>query len=230
MNSFSWEQETKRSWDQNAENWHSKSQNMWLHGSRREIIPFFTKHIPKGRVADLGCGDGYGSFLLSKKGYKVVGMDISDKMVALAKNYENDDVTFVQGSLLKTPFKDGEFNSVMAINSLEWIERPLEALDEMKRILTIDGYGCFGILGPTAMPRMNSFPRLEGKEAICNTMMPWEFEKLAMKHGWEKVAESKVYKRGVTENHLKELSNELKQALSFITLFIFKKTTNRGDK
>jgi len=223
VNSFSWEQETKRSWDQQAESWHSKSKNMWLHGSRKDIIPFFSKHIPKGLIADLGCGDGFGSLLLSEKGYKVIGMDISDKMVALAKNHKNEHLSFVQGSLLKTPFEDGKFIGVMAINSLEWIERPLGALEEIKRILAIDGYGCFGILGPTAMPRINSFPRLEGKEAICNTMMPWEFEKLAIKHGWEKVSELNVFKRGVTEEHLEGLSNELKQALSFITLFILRK-------
>lgn len=228
MNSFSWDQESKRSWDLNAESWHSNSKNMWLHGSRKEIVPFFTKYVPKGLIADLGCGDGFGSSLLSKNGYEVIGMDISDNMVKLARNYENDNLTFVQGNILKTPFEDRQFKGILAINSLEWTERPLIALNEIKRILTNNGYGCFGILGPTAKPRINSFPRLEEKEAICNTMMPWEFEKLAIRHGWEKVAETNVYKRGVTERHLEGLSNELKQALSFITLFILKKVELKG--
>ncbi|MGV3464427.1 MAG: class I SAM-dependent methyltransferase, partial [Heyndrickxia sp.] len=150
MDSFSWELETKRSWDQYAESWHSKSKNMWLHGSRKDIVPFFTKYIPKGLIADLGCGDGFGSFLLSENGYNVIGMDISENMVTLAKNFENNHLTFVQGSIVNTPFEDGQFSGVMAINALEWIEKPLDALNEMKRILANGGYGCFGILGPTA--------------------------------------------------------------------------------
>ncbi|MGV3467455.1 MAG: class I SAM-dependent methyltransferase, partial [Heyndrickxia sp.] len=203
---------------------HAKSKNMWLHGSRKDIVPFFTKYIPKGLIVDLGCGDGFGSFLLSENGYNVIGMDISENMVTFAKNFENNHLFFVQVSIVNTPFEDGQFSGVMAINPLEWTEKPLDALNEMKRILAIGGYGCFGILGPTAMPRINSFPRLEGKEAICNTMMPWEFEKLAIKHGWEMIAESKVYKREVEEEHLEGLSNVLKQALSFITLYILRKT------
>ncbi|MBS4173207.1 methyltransferase domain-containing protein [Bacillus sp. FJAT-49736] len=223
MNSFSWDGETKRQWNENAENWHSNSKEMWMHGSRKDIMPFFNKYIPPGLIADLGCGDGYGSLLLSQNGYEVIGMDISDKMIAIAKNLENERLTFMQGNLLNTPFEDSQFNGVMAINSLEWTEKPLIALNEINRIIVKGGYGCFGILGPTAMPRVNSFPRLEGKNAICNTIMPWEFEKLALKHGWEKIAESKVYKKGVSTQHTDGLSNELKQALSFMTLFILKK-------
>ena len=51
------------------------------------------------------------------------------------------------------------------------------------------------MLGPTAGPRKQSFPRLYGKLVICNTMMPWEFERLALENGWEKVDELTVFKK-----------------------------------
>jgi SAM-dependent methyltransferase len=223
MKSFSWREETKKQWDNRAKDWHINAKEMWENGSRKEILPFFIEHIPIGNIVDLGCGDGYGSHLLNKKGYKVVGMDISERMVTIAKNLESNRLTFVQGDLSKTPFEDEQFSGIMAINSLEWTENPLEALNEIKRIVINGGYGCFGILGPTAKPRINSFPRLEGNNAICNTMMPWEFEKLALKNGWQKIAEKGVYKRDITNNHLIGLSNELKQALTFMNLFILKK-------
>ena len=49
----------------------------------------------------------------------------------------------------------------MAINSLEWTEEPLRALNEIKRVLKSDGYACIAILGPTAKPReqLSSFIR-----------------------------------------------------------------------
>ncbi|MGE8204252.1 methyltransferase domain-containing protein [Heyndrickxia sp. NPDC080065] len=223
MKTFSWEDASKSQWDENAEFWHSNSKGMWDHGSRQDIIPFFKEHIPKGKIVDLGCGDGYGSSLLNKTGYQVVGLDISEKMIDIAKKQENEDLIFLQGNIMELPFKNEEFTGVLAINSLEWTENPLAALNEIFRVVQKDGYGCFGILGPTAKPRINSFPRLEGENIICNTMMPWEFLKLATENGWKKIAEKGVYKRGVTENHLKGLSKDLTQALTFMTLFVLRK-------
>ena len=193
---------------------------MWEKGSRKDIIPFFKKHIPLGTVADLGCGDGYGSLLLNNEGYDVLGMDISEEMIRLASAKKRTGLSFVMGDLNKLPFKDEEFSAVMAINSLEWTEHPLHALNEVRRVTELKEFACIGILGPTAMPRENSYPRLLGEKVICNTMMPWEFERLATEHGWKKIAEKGVYKKGVEQELLNGLSNELKQALTFMNLFL----------
>lgn len=223
MKSFSWDTETKVKWDDRAHSWHENSKNMWDNGSRKDIIPFYRKYIPIGNILDLGCGDGYGSFLLRSAGYKVTGIDLSDKMIEIAKLHSDTDLSFIQGNMMELPFAEEEFSGAMAINSLEWTKQPLLALNEIKRVVKIGGFACFGILGPTAGPRMNSFPRLEGNNFICNTMMPWEFIKLATENGWEHVTEKGVYKKGVTEKHLEGLSNELVQALSFMMLFILRK-------
>jgi ubiquinone/menaquinone biosynthesis C-methylase UbiE len=227
MNHFSWSQTAKTQWDERAEDWHAASKNNWTKGSRKEIIPFFKEYIPKGTVADMGCGDGYGSLLLSQEGYRVTGIDLSKEMIDRAREYENsfqDNPVFLEGSITKTSFLDQSFDAVIAINSLEWIEFPIVGLNEMKRIVKKGGFGCFAILGPTAMPRINSYERLLGRDVICNTMMPWEFERLALETGWEKAGEKHVYKRGIDARLLTGLSNELKQALSFLTLFMLKKS------
>jgi hypothetical protein len=111
----------------------------------------------------------------------------------------------------------------MAINSIEWTERPLEALNEMRRVLKSGHLLCVGLLGPTAAPRINSYRRLYGEPVICNTMMPWEFEKLAQENGWELVDGEGVYKRGVSEKMVANLPAELKQALTFMWLFMLRK-------
>jgi ubiquinone/menaquinone biosynthesis C-methylase UbiE len=224
MKNSEWHTSAKTRWEDNADYWHERSVEMWTSGSRKAIIPFFTKHIDTGnRVADLGCGDGYGSYLLYKKGYVVTGMDFSRKMVEIAKKQEMDQLSFLQGDLRSLPFQDEQFHAVMAINSVEWTEDPLHTLNEIERVVTPNGYICIGLLGPTAHPRDNAFPRLHGKEAICNTMMPWELEKLAGEKGWKKVDEDWVYKKGVKSSITENLTNELKQALTFMTLFMFQK-------
>ncbi|PFG05986.1 class I SAM-dependent methyltransferase [Bacillus sp. es.034] len=224
MKSSEWHTSAKTRWEDNADHWHSKSVEMWTTGSRKEVIPFFHDHAGKARtVADLGCGDGYGSYLLYEKGYWVTGMDFSRNMIELAKEQERDNLSFVQGDLNSLPFEDGQFDAVMAINSVEWTENPLHTLNEIERIVGKDGFICIGLLGPTAHPRENAYPRLQGKEVICNTMMPWELEKLANDKGWKKVGEDYIYKKGVKRVHTDNLSNELKQALTFTTLFMFQK-------
>ncbi len=223
MENLEWHNSAKTRWDTNAANWHSRSVDMWSNGSRKAIIPFFSKHVEKSKeVGDLGCGDGYGSYLLYKNGYKVTGMDFSEKMVELASAQEKNHLQFIQGDLASLPFDDASFHAIMAINSIEWTASPLHTLTEIERVVEKGGYICIGLLGPTAHPRENSFPRLLGKEAICNTMMPWELEKLAEEKGWGKIDEEWVYKKGVNSSLTDSLSNELKQALTFMTLFMFR--------
>jgi ubiquinone/menaquinone biosynthesis C-methylase UbiE len=111
----------------------------------------------------------------------------------------------------------------MAINSIEWTEQPLKALNEMKRVLKTNHLLCLGLLGPTAAPRSNSYRRLYGESVICNTIMPWELAQLAQENGWEVIGGRGVYQQGVREERIAELSTELKQALAFMWLFMLKK-------
>lgn len=222
---FNWHKEAEKQWDQKASFWNKNSQNMWDEGSRKTIIPFLSNYVPGGsRIADIGCGDGYGSYKLNQAGYDVVGLDISTEMVEKAKaRLENESLHFVQGDIAKLPFETESFDALMAINSLEWTEQPAKALEELIRIIKKEGHLCVGILGPTAKPRMNSYKRLYGETVICNTMMPWEFEQLAQELGIEVVDGQGVYKREVNEEQIKNLPNELKQALTFMWLFVLKK-------
>jgi ubiquinone/menaquinone biosynthesis C-methylase UbiE len=221
---FQWHKEAERKWDERADFWNQNSQEMWDHGSRSTIIPFLKERVEPCHVVDAGCGDGYGSYLLSQHGYQVTGIDLSMHMIEKAKKREHgNDLHFVQGDVSNLPFQDGEFGAVMAINSLEWTKDPLSVLNEFSRVLNDKGYLCIGILGPTAMPRKNSYQRLYGENVICNTMMPWELERLATENGYTVVDGHGVYKREVTPPIIKGLSTELKQALTFMWVYIFQK-------
>ncbi|MBA2875901.1 class I SAM-dependent methyltransferase [Thermaerobacillus caldiproteolyticus] len=225
MKSFDWHEEAEKQWDKKAGFWHKSSEDMWEHGSRKTIVPFLATYIPKeGEVADFGCGDGYGSWKLYQAGYRVIGVDLSREMIEKAKaRGEHERLRFIQGDLTQLPFADETFSGAMAINSLEWTEEPLKALNEMRRVLKRDHYLCVGLLGPTAAPRKNSYLRLYGKPVICNTMMPWEFEQLAQENGWDIIDGQGVYKRGVHEDTIRSLPTELKQALTFMWLFMLRK-------
>lgn len=224
MDNFIWEDEAEKQWNEMADSWNSRSREMWETGSRKGIVPFINKFvIPGSSVCDLGCGDGVGSERLAETGYTVTGIDVSEEMLGKAsENHRNKTANFRKANLADCGCPDHAFDAVVAINSLEWTRSPYDSLMEIGRITRPGGYACIGILGPTAAPRINSYRRLYGEEIICNTIMPWELEKLAIENGWEKVGEYGVYKKAAAQLPLGSLPIELQQSLSFLWVFMFK--------
>ncbi len=223
--SFDWQKKAQKEWDDQASFWSERSKNMWDSGSRKDIIPFIQKHIKLGsRIIDIGCGDGYGTNKLKKSGYEATGIDISMKMVDLARQQFNDTgIRFQQGDVNQLPYPDNYFDGGMVINVLEWTDNPSKSLKEIKRILTNNGVLCVGILGPTAGPRAHGYPKIYGENVILNAMMPWEFLQLAKESGFKLLDSYGVYKREVKEQHVNGLSRQLKQALSFMWVFMLRK-------
>ncbi len=223
MASFNWKSEAETEWDKRAVFWNKRSRDMWDNGSRKDILPFMKNYIGEGsKLLDIGCGDGYGTHKLFESGYDATGVDLSQEMIRIANSREKDNIDFLQGDVNKLPFAEHHFDGVLAINVLEWVEDPLHALHEMKRVVNKNGILCVGVLGPTAGPRTNSYPRLLGEKAICNTMMPWEFSQLASDLSLEYVDSYGVYKSEVEERHYHDLPLKLKQSLCFMWVFMMR--------
>ena len=92
---------------------HIGMQVVWQCGrtEAEKILFLFSKIISRlESVADLGCGDGYGSMLLNNEGYDVIGMDISEEMIRIATKKEQSSLSFVVGDLNKPPFQDEQFS------------------------------------------------------------------------------------------------------------------------
>lgn len=95
------------------------------------------------RVLDLGCGNGWATRLLA--GFagrgRVVGIDISDEMVELARasSKEFENVEFRVGSAERLPFDDGEFTHAFSMESLYYYDDVPAALSEVRRVLKPNG-------------------------------------------------------------------------------------------
>ncbi|PLT28404.1 class I SAM-dependent methyltransferase [Peribacillus deserti] len=229
MDSAEWNKQLETSWDAFSDSWSKDAEKMWEEGSRKKIIPFIKQYLQeRGKLCDLGCGEGYGSWKLCLEGFQVTGVDISQEMIfkANTKTKNLSHLNFLQADINSLPFRDEEFDAIMAINSLEWSKSPLEALNESRRVLKPGGYAIIGILGPTAAPRQtHSYRRLYGEPVIMNSMLPWEFDRLASENGWNRLAEIGVEKKGADLEKLGFLSRELKQALSFMWVFLLEKNS-----
>jgi SAM-dependent methyltransferase len=93
----------------------------------------------ESRVLDFGCGVGDMAATLARAGYRAVGADISVLFVqsALARYPHLPFVALDTGAHL--PMPSGEFAAVTAINTIEHVARPAEALQEMVRLLQPGG-------------------------------------------------------------------------------------------
>ncbi|MGX9888395.1 class I SAM-dependent methyltransferase [Streptomyces sp. NPDC002276] len=66
-----------------------------------------------GPVADLGCGPGKVTAYLAELGVPVFGIDLSPRMIGLARR-AYPDLTFTVGSMTAPPIGDGELGGVLA--------------------------------------------------------------------------------------------------------------------
>jgi len=88
-------------------------------------------------ILDAGCGAGRHVRFLSSKGFSVVGLDYSKKMIFNAKKLMNG--LYVIGDIRELPFKDSVFDTTIClgntIGSVEDVEIFLEKIiNEMKRV------------------------------------------------------------------------------------------------
>ncbi|MEM3227810.1 MAG: methyltransferase domain-containing protein [Candidatus Micrarchaeaceae archaeon] len=99
------------------------------------------------RVLDLGSGPGIYAALLRKRGAIVYGVDISEKMVEIARaRYPG--IEFEVGSALKLPYKNSFFDVVFSALVFEHIRGIDKALKEVARVLKVHGHFVFSIGNP----------------------------------------------------------------------------------
>ncbi|SFV10369.1 class I SAM-dependent methyltransferase [Alicyclobacillus macrosporangiidus] len=105
----------------------------------REIVAVTAKPKQGEKVIDLGCGTGSYTYWLSDLGLSVVGVDISQKMLEVARNKREKVVTFVQADLLNLPFDNNTFDLAVCNTVLEFLQDPVAALREGLRVLKPGG-------------------------------------------------------------------------------------------
>lgn len=96
-----------------------------------------TFHLQKdAKVLDLGCGNGRVYELLKDMGVQYYGLDISQELVKLAKKSVPKG-HFVVGDLLKTPYKDNEFDLIICMATLHHIPSKSARNDALREIYRI---------------------------------------------------------------------------------------------
>jgi 2-polyprenyl-3-methyl-5-hydroxy-6-metoxy-1,4-benzoquinol methylase len=127
-----------------------------LHGANKFVTQFISDEDIAGKcVLDIGCGYGWFELNAIKRSVgKITGLELSEKDVETAKNnvYAKN-VNFINHTsdkdedVIRLPFEDGQFDTVVAWEVLEHIpkNKELEWYREIHRVLR-EGYYTYLLL------------------------------------------------------------------------------------
>jgi len=109
----------------------------------RRIALNMLKLSGNDRVLDVACGPGNFTrgFVRATGGGLVVGLDASKTMLAVAvrKTESSANLAYVRGDACALPFRDGSFDAICCFAALYLIGEPMQALDEIARVLAPGG-------------------------------------------------------------------------------------------
>lgn len=92
------------------------------------------------KILDLGSGQGHFSRLFAKAGAEVVGLEISEELIALAKKYDTKNVYYIAGKADEAlNFKKEEFDKVTVVLALQNMKNMVKVVEEVARVLKPQG-------------------------------------------------------------------------------------------
>lgn len=97
---------------------------------------------PGADVLEVAPGPGYLALELARRGAHVTGVDISRTMVEIATRHAAESgvqVDFQRGDVTSLPFADGSFDLVVCQAAFKNFLHPVQALNEMHRVLRPGG-------------------------------------------------------------------------------------------
>lgn len=151
------EKEARKKYDLSAKayhNWRTKANpHGWFYNELLEMPSTLELlgNVNGKKLLDFGCGTGIYAKLLTKKGAKISGFDISPEMLEIAKN-ENPKLNLKLGSGYKIPFKE-KFDIVLASLVVHYLQDWNKMLKEVKRVLKKGGEFVFSTGNPVAEAR-----------------------------------------------------------------------------
>lgn len=93
-------------------------------------------------IGDFGCGSGEFIRSISKlfKHSKIIGIDNTESLTLIQKLSPSDSTTFLTCNVQNIPFKSNSFDCIVSLDVLEHVDDPINALQEIKRVLKADGF------------------------------------------------------------------------------------------
>ena len=146
---------------------------------KKAISRYFPESTRGKKLLEVGCGTGHWSRFFSEYGFEVTGVDISRRMINIAKskNISNASFHLADGHFL--PFKDGVFDVTAAITTLEFVRDAEVVVQEMVRCTRkLGGRLLIGVLNELARLNRKRKQRPESPYVNARLFSPTEIKQL----------------------------------------------------
>jgi len=149
---------SKKFWDNASKNYDNTEERFeYIHSKSRENSKKYLND--SDIVLDFGCGTGTTSCELSSHVKQIHAIDISPKMIEIAKEKaifnKVENVNFEHGEIFDEKYEDESFDKILAFNMLHTIPDPKATLDKIHALLKPEGL--FISITPCLADKM-SFP------------------------------------------------------------------------
>jgi ubiquinone/menaquinone biosynthesis C-methylase UbiE len=121
---------------------------MLIDDLEKKMIGKLIKKLNGRLLVELGSGTGHWTSFFADKGFSVVGLDISSKMIEYAVRKNIPGSVFINHNIQHLPFADNSVENIAAIASIEFVENQDMVFSEIKRVLKPGGsfiIGCLNI-------------------------------------------------------------------------------------
>lgn len=154
------------------------------YGYFRKVLRRFP--IPGKNLLDVGCGGGFLAEEFSKDGFRVTGIDPSEKSVQTAQNHAAAtglDIRYLVGRGEEAPFAGGAFDLVTCCDVLEHVNDVGGVVEEISRLLKPGGVFFYDTVNRTWLSKI----------ALIKIWQDWSFTRSCREnaHVWEKFIKPK---------------------------------------
>lgn len=157
-------QSTKALYNQSADRWVRGEATSLSDFTARPIVLGMCEPVVNARILDLGCGEGYCSRELKRRGAAYIyGMDLSEGMIAAAQHQDSIDHLGIEYEARcatdLSHLADASFDRVLAVFLFNYltVEQMSQCMTEVARVLRPGGQFVFSVPHP-------AFPFMRGAE------------------------------------------------------------------
>lgn len=116
------------------EQWLDQPRNKHFTGLARRLMCEMLLPKKGDTLLDIGCGTGANLFSFLEMGLEVTGLDPSPYMLDIASKSLSDRADLHRGFAEDLPFEDNSFNYSCFMTTLEFVEDPKKAIEEVSRV------------------------------------------------------------------------------------------------
>ena len=169
----------------------------FLNDRTNALLSYLEPEIKKNpKLLDVGCGHGVHLKMLAQKCQEVVGVDVSQQMLDLAKkelkSLKKQNWKLILADANKLPFPVKSFDIIIAMGLLDYVTSPLNVLNQCANVLKKDGIIVFTIpkkpslFSPLRTPIGNLIKKVVfGLPPIYQILTKSQVEQLTKKAGFK---------------------------------------------